>query len=73
MMKTEDIKTISDAQRYVEGCVNDYEAGISSKEELISHLGEYTCAIMEKFSNRLEAAFLAGRSKQSWESFKTDF
>jgi hypothetical protein len=49
MMKPEDINSIEDAQRYVEGCVNDYGAGLSTKGELLGFLGEYTGRLMELF------------------------
>jgi hypothetical protein len=48
-MKAEDIKTIEDAENYVEGCINDFEAGISTKEETLTSLGEYTGRLMELF------------------------
>jgi hypothetical protein len=48
MMKVEDIKTFSDARRYIEGCINDYEAGISTKEETIKFIGDYTIYIVKK-------------------------
>ncbi len=51
MMKLENINTIEDAQNYLEGCVNDFDAGISTKEELLGHLGQYTGRIMEVFWN----------------------
>ena len=49
MMKVEEIESLSDAQRYVEGCLNDYEAGIATKDETLGHLGKYTARIMEVF------------------------
>lgn len=49
MMKVENIETLEEAQRYVEGCVNDYEAGLSTKEELLGYLGKYTGRLMELF------------------------
>jgi hypothetical protein len=48
MMKVENIKTFSDARRYIEGCINDYEAGISTKEETIKFIGDYTIYIVKK-------------------------
>ena len=47
MMKVKNIKTINDAQRYVEGVINDFEGGISTKEETMGYLGEYTARIVE--------------------------
>lgn len=49
MMKVKDIKTLQDANRYVEGCINDFEHGISTKEETMAFLGEYTGRLMELF------------------------
>lgn len=49
-MRTENIKTIDDAQQYVEGCINDFESGISSKQKTLNLLGEYTARIMEIFA-----------------------
>ena len=49
-MKASDINTLKQAQRYVEGCINDFEAGISTKDETIKYLGEYTLRLMEIFS-----------------------
>lgn len=48
-MKVEDIKAIEDANRYVEGCINDFEQGISTKDETIGYLGQYTARLMELF------------------------
>ena len=48
-MKASDINTLKQAQRYVEGCINDFEAGISTKDETIKYLGEYTLRLMEIF------------------------
>ena len=53
-MKVEDIKTISDAQRYVEGCLNDYESGLSTKEETLHYLGEYTMHLMGLFYTKFK-------------------
>lgn len=35
MMKVEQIKTPDDIERYIEGCLNDFEAAISTKDETI--------------------------------------
>jgi len=51
-MKVDDIRTIEDAQRYVEGCLNDLENGITTKEETLSYLGEYTMYLMKYFYER---------------------
>lgn len=51
-METKDIKTIKDAENYIEGCMNDFESGVSTKEETITYLGEYTTRIIELVTNK---------------------
>ena len=46
-LEVKNINTIDDMQRFVEGCINDFEAGISTKEETLDHLRDYTLRIME--------------------------
>lgn len=41
-MKVEDIKTLNQAQNYVEGCINDLCEGLSTREETLGYLGQYT-------------------------------
>lgn len=48
-MKVENIRTLSEANRYVEGCINDLVEGISTKEETMKLLGLYTARLMELF------------------------
>ena len=53
MMKVERIRTADDVERYIEGCLNDYEEGISTKDETVVNLAElvahvYTKATEEK-------------------------
>lgn len=48
-MKPQDIKTISDAQNYCEGVLNDFESGICTKSEALAFLGEYTVALHNLF------------------------
>lgn len=48
-MDVKEIMTINDANRFVEGCINDFEAGLSTKAETMSHIGKYTGRIMEIF------------------------
>jgi len=55
MMNLNEIKSIDDAQRYVNGVINDYEGSISTKEETLSFLGEYTARIMEIFTENVKA------------------
>ena len=54
-MNVKDIKTLDDAQNYVEGCINDYEAGISTKSETLGLLGEYTARLMELWADNVKA------------------
>jgi light-regulated signal transduction histidine kinase (bacteriophytochrome) len=51
-MEAKDINTIQDMQYYVEGCINDLDAGISTKEETIKYFKEYTLRIAELYSNK---------------------
>lgn len=44
-MKPEDIKTLEQAERFVEGCLNDFELGIVSKSDTIKHFADYTIQI----------------------------
>lgn len=46
MLKPENINTIKDAQNYVESVINDFEGGISDKDETIRFLYEYTKRIV---------------------------
>ena len=55
-MEATDIKSLNDCQRYLEGCINDFEGGVSTKEETLKALREYT----ERIS---ELAFTAGGQK----------
>lgn len=48
-MKVEDITTLQDAERFIEGCVNDLSDGLSTKGETMGRLGEYTGRLMELF------------------------
>lgn len=48
-MKAEKIQTLEDSQNFVEGVLNDFESGITDKEESLSLLGEYTARLMELF------------------------
>jgi len=48
-MKPEQIQTLSDAERYVEGCLNDFEMGISTKAETMKYFAQYTGRLNELF------------------------
>ena len=52
-MKVENVKTADDIERYIEGCINDFEAGIINKvetkiaiAELVVHV--YKLALKER-------------------------
>jgi hypothetical protein len=49
MMDVENIQSVNDANRFVEGCINDFESGISTKEETMGLMGKYTARLMELF------------------------
>ena len=46
-MEAKDIKDYKDMQRYVEGCLNDLLEGISTKEETMTYMKEYTLRIID--------------------------
>lgn len=48
-MKPEDIVTIQDAERFVEGCLNDFSECLSTKEETMTLMGQYTQRLMNLF------------------------
>lgn len=71
-MKVEDIKSEEQVIQYIEGCLNDMEAGLEFKHQTGKHINDliiYLIKLDRSKDKRAEAAFLAGRSKQSWESF----
>jgi hypothetical protein len=47
MMEAKEIKTVQDAQTYLEGVLNDFEAGIATKSETMKYLAEYTAKVFE--------------------------
>ncbi len=49
-MKLENVKTVRDCQIYVEGVLNDFVGGISSKDETMNLLGKYTMHILNSKS-----------------------
>lgn len=51
MMLTENIYTVQDAERYIEGCLNDFAEGISTKEETMKYMLDYTLRIAEIAQN----------------------
>jgi hypothetical protein len=48
-MEVKGINTINDASSYIAGIINDFECGVSTKEETLKYLGEYTGRLMELF------------------------
>jgi len=47
-MKLENINSADDIERYVEGCINDFETGISNKDETIVNLCELVADIYSR-------------------------
>ena len=52
-MKVENVKTADDLERYIEGCINDFESGLSDKDETIIAIAElvvhiYKLALKER-------------------------
>lgn len=50
MMKVENISTFEDIERYIEGCINDFESCISDKEETKI----YILDLLEHVAKRVE-------------------
>jgi len=48
MMNVEQIRTADDVERYIEGCLNDYEEGISTKDETVVNLAELVAHVYVK-------------------------
>jgi hypothetical protein len=53
-LEAKDIKTIQDMQNFVKGCINDFETEISTKEETIEYLKDYTLKIIELTENAIK-------------------
>lgn len=47
-MEVDQIRTADDVERYIEGCLNDYEAGVSTKEETVANLAELVAYVYAK-------------------------
>ena len=47
-MEVNKIRTAGDVERYIEGCLNDYEAGVSTKEETLVYLTELVAHVYVK-------------------------
>ena len=46
-LEVKDINNAADMQRYVEGCLNDLIEGISTKEEIMRHMKDYTLRVID--------------------------
>lgn len=46
-MEAKNIKSVDDAERFIEGCLNDFESGIATKSDAMKHLADYTARIIE--------------------------
>ena len=46
-MKVEDIKSVDDVSNYIEGCLNDFNEGISTLDETNKYLHELTVRVIE--------------------------
>lgn len=51
-MKAEAIKTPNDIERYIEGCINDFETGISDKSETIVYLAELVAHVIKALKEK---------------------
>jgi hypothetical protein len=47
-MNPNQIKTLQDFEAYIEGCINDYEAGVSTKIETIEYIIECVLLMVKK-------------------------
>lgn len=47
MLKPENINSLTDAQIFIEGVLNDLEDGIITKDEALELMGEYTIRIIK--------------------------
>ena len=48
-LKVKTVSTLHDAGNFVNGCVNDFEAGLSTKEETVDALAKFTGRLMDIF------------------------
>jgi hypothetical protein len=80
-LETKDIKNAADMQRYVEGCLNDLMEGLSTKDETMKYLHDYTLRIIDITAGRVsqkpdtsESALPISRvvkSKFIWVRYRT--
>jgi len=65
MMKVEQTKTPDDIERYIEGCLNDFESAISTKDETVVFLAELVLHIYkEAKKEQCNIADVVGQSEQ---------
>ena len=50
-MKINEVNTVQDIKNYVDGCLNDFDAGISTKQETSEYLGFLCLRIIELKNN----------------------
>ena len=46
-LETKDINNASDMQNYVEGCLNDLAEGVSTVDETMSYMEDYTLRVID--------------------------
>lgn len=52
-LETKDINNAADMQRYVEGCLNDLMEGLSTKDETMKYLHDYTLRVINLTAERV--------------------
>lgn len=65
-MKAEDIKSNEDLLNYIEGCVNDFEMGITDRKELMNNILElsiHTANTAIKFNGAIQLVVEQGSDK----------
>lgn len=53
-MKAKEVNSIQDAERFCTGVINDFESGVSTKEETMEQLKEYTWRLHDMFESTIE-------------------
>lgn len=48
-LKAINVKTLDDAQRFVDGVLNDFESGLMNREETMNAFLKYTLTLQEMF------------------------
>lgn len=46
-LETKDINNAADMHRYIEGCLNDLMGGLSTKDETMKYLHDYTLRVID--------------------------